>query len=207
MLLSACSCYSRFANMQIEWLALWIHFMWSGILTTIFCIATWRKMGTILHVSGKESSGGQIGATKKRRRLLRIAVMVTFCLFLNAVATLSVSGKLDTWGRTADLALACSTKETHWSRDWDAYGFNENEVVNVCRQEDAIRILRLCKGDCILQPAITTDHLVCMYVDSGDFDIAEPSNFISPEDDLFDHISPCDCPCDSLVEIEKPRCV
>jgi hypothetical protein len=99
----------RFPDMKTEWLALWIHFLWAGLLIMLFCLVTWWKIGSI----GKNLSS-------QRRRVLSMAVMVSFCLILNTFATMFTSAKLEEWGQTADMALTCAIRETFNTRNWEA---------------------------------------------------------------------------------------
>jgi hypothetical protein len=97
--------------MTTEWLALWVHFLWSGALTMLCCITVWWKVGLIA-----DAANGTTTHTRKnesmRRRLLNIASMISVCLVLNVIATSSTSAKLEEWSRTADMSLTCEIKET-----------------------------------------------------------------------------------------------
>jgi hypothetical protein len=170
--------------MTTEWLALWFPFLVFGSLTMVFCMVSWKQIGTLLEPmsqitpGARKMSTGAREATKQRRRLLRIALMISVCLLLNTIATLSFSSKLDDWSRTADISLACSIKETWNSRDWKAYGFNTKDVVNVCSAKEATR--GSCESDCQWDHSRYPTFLSC------------------GENEL------CDCPCSSFVEIERP---
>jgi hypothetical protein len=201
--------------MQVEWLALWCHFLWSGVLTMAFCTFTWWKTGVMLRASQQATNGNNANSEawkegeKQRRRILRIAVMVSFCLFLNATATLSTSAKLEDWSRTADIALTCAIKETWGSRAWDTYGFGE-EIVSVCGLEDANsnkdQAGNPCLSDCFWYPAITRGYLTCRTELVGYDSLEEQAEYmLSLEEGEPGFSVPCDCPCSSLIEIERPR--
>jgi hypothetical protein len=168
--------------MTTEWLALWCPFLVFGSLTMVFCMIAWKEIGIVI-APGTQDAGRASTAVretiKQRRRLLRIALMISVCLLLNTIATLSVSSKLDEWSRTADVSLACSIKETWNSRDWEAYGLNTMDIVNVCSAEETTR--GSCESDCQWDPSRDQNFLLC----GGD------SNF-------------CDCPCSSFVTVERP---
>jgi hypothetical protein len=67
--------------MTTEWLALWIHFLWSGTFTMLFGVFAWWKMGVMMRpMANQAESGGVKEATKQRRRLLRVAAMVSLSL-------------------------------------------------------------------------------------------------------------------------------
>jgi hypothetical protein len=189
--------------MTTEWLALWCPFLIFGSLTMVFCMVAWKEIGTLLVPMTQDAarvptgerrtlfgfviapmkkgvsklSTGAREASKQRRRLLRIAMMISVCLLLNTIATLSVSSKMEGWSRTADISLACSIKETWNARDWEAYGFNTKDVVNVCSAEETTR--GSCESDCQWDHSRNPTFLSC----GGSF---------------------CDCPCSSFIEIERP---
>jgi hypothetical protein len=123
--------------------------------------------------------------------------MISVCLILNVIATVSTSAKLNEWSRTADISLACEIKETWNSRSWDVYGFDDDTIVEVCSAEDAISISRLpCLGSCTWHPGISVEMLACSKED------------MTLEEALADDLEtfpPCECPCDSMIEIQKPR--
>ena len=92
------------------------HFLWSGVLTMIFSIIAWREIGFITRAMDTRATPGGVEAAKQRRRLLRIAVMVSVCLLSMVCALLSTSFTLDEWSQTADISLACEIQETWNSR-------------------------------------------------------------------------------------------
>jgi hypothetical protein len=171
--------------MTTEWLALWCPFLVFGGLTMVFCMICWKHIGTLLipvtqHDNGVPSAAQE--TTKQRRRLLRIAAMVSICLLLNTIATLLVSSKLGEWSRTADLSLTCSIKETWNSRDWEACGFNAKDIVNVCGAEETT-MHEDCESDCQWLPSLNQNYLTC---------------------DEKRGVITCKCPCSSFVEVERP---
>ena len=87
---------------------------------------------------------------QQRRVLLRVAAVVSLCLFLNVVATLSMSHNLDEWSQTTDLALTCELKETWSTRNLTAYGFDEGDLgkTKVCAREETVDVVEPCETDC-----------------------------------------------------------
>lgn len=213
--------------MQAEWLALWAHFLWSGALTTVFCITAWWKTRFIAvmqktfanrNIRQEEGSrpdssrkqGPPNEATKQRRRVLRIAAMVTICMLLMAAATLSTSVALEEWNRAAGIALACEIKESFVPRNWGAYRFNEGDVVTVCSREVANSnpVDHLCEGSCTWYPSITTSALTCHseWV-REEFGTKSLEEFAFREERMEEiNFNGRDCPCDTPIQIERPRC-
>ena len=140
--------------METEWLGLWCHYVWSGMLCMFFCLFTWWKLRTMANTK----AGNQ-----QRRVLLRVAAVVSLCLFLNVVATLSMSHNLDEWSQTTDLALTCELKETWSTRNLTAYGFNEGDLgkTKVCDEKETVDVVNPCQSDCYWYPSITTEGLTC----------------------------------------------
>jgi hypothetical protein len=122
---------NRFSNMTTEWLALWVHFLWSGAFTMLCCVMLWWKVGLIPGAAKSTNHTRKNESTALRRRLLNIAGMVSVCLILNVIATLLTSAKLEEWSRTAEMSLTCEIKETWNSRSWDVYGLDDDTVVEV----------------------------------------------------------------------------
>jgi hypothetical protein len=194
--------------MTTEWLALWIHFQWSGVFTTTCCLALWWKIGLIAapsavtHLSHVQQHREQhrtlIESTPERRRLLKIAGMMSVCVSLNVIASVSTSATLQEWSRTADISLACEIKETRFSRAWDMYGFHDDTVVKVCSAEDATTTTgSSCVDSCTWNPEITVMTLVCAKALNGNVMALDQ---VATLVDLS-----CDCPCGSLITIHKPR--
>ena len=131
-----------------------------------------------------------------RRRLLNIAGMISVCLILNVIATVSTSAKLNEWSRTADISLACEIKETWNSRSWDVYGFDDDTIVEVCSAEDAISRASdfPCDDSCTWYPKISVEVLVCSK-EGKTLEEILANNYTSP----------CECSCSSMIEIQKPR--
>jgi hypothetical protein len=178
--------------MTTEWLALWCPFLVFGSLTMVFCMTAWKQIGILLPPTTQPASRVATGVRetmKQRHRLLRIALMISVCLLLNTIATLSVSSKLDEWSRTADLSLVCSAKETWNSRDWDAYGFDMKGIVNVCSASEVTFVNSFggCASDCAWDPSQSQDYLKCKRKVTGG-----------------DGAAACGCPCSSLVQVERP---
>jgi hypothetical protein len=191
------SVQNRFLDMKTEWLALWLHFLWSGVLTMTSCVVAWRKVGLARQAAQRNPSQTRNERMTMRRRLLNIAGMTSVCLILNVIATVSTSAKLNEWSRTADISLACEIKETWSSRSWGVYGFDDETIVEVCSAEDSILVTHFpCEGSCTWYPRISVETLACS------------KEGISLEEVLANDLStfpPCDCPCNSMIEIQKPR--
>jgi hypothetical protein len=196
--------------MKTEWLVLWVHFLWSGIFTMICCFVAWWKVGLVTQAT-REQTQTRTESTAVRRRLLNIACMTSVCLILNVIAALSTSAKLNEWSRTANMSLACEIKETWNTRSWDAYGFDDDTIVEVCSAENAIsKTQNTCVDSCTWHPGIITERLVCSSVDSNGILLTLEQAFahnLTSEQAFADSLLPalCDCPCDSLIEIQKPR--
>jgi hypothetical protein len=196
--------------MTIEWLAIWVHFVWSGSTIMICCFATWWKIGIVTGTI-KPSSQGRAGqgkqSSKMRRRLLSIAGLISVCLFLNAVSTILTSAKLEEWTRTTELTLVCTIKETWISRAWDAYGLTDDNIVEVCSGEEIVSSNFPCIGGCYWHPGITSKYLTCANSQYGSLEDQAAAKALVDKNDWED--TPpwyCDCPCSRLVEITRPRC-
>jgi hypothetical protein len=122
--------------------------------------------------------------------------MISVCLILNVIATVSTSAKLNEWSRTADISLACEIKETWNSRSWDVYGFDNDTIVEVCSAEDAISVGRdTCVVSCTWHPRISVEVLECSTEGKTLEEVlANKASF-----------TPCECPCSSMIEVQKPR--
>jgi len=201
--------------MTTEYLALWVHFLWSGGLSMVFSLTAWWKMGALInkntHKDGKMGSAGR-EAMKKRHRLLRIAIMTSFCLLVMMAALLSTSSKLDEYNRTADLSLTCF-KETTFSRDFSAYGLSEKDgKVKVCNSKDVLWAQNgTCSDGCFWYPGLVTEYLACypaggyIALDGGSFESLEAmAAYENPESNGVWGVA-CDCPCTSFIEVETPR--
>jgi heme/copper-type cytochrome/quinol oxidase subunit 2 len=188
---------NRFPDMKTEWLALWLHFLWSGGFTMVCCIVAWWKVGLAVQAAKRNTSQTRNEPMTMRRRLLNIAGMISVCLILNVIATVLTSAKLNEWSRTTDISLACEIKETWNSRSWDVYGFDDDTIVEVCSAEDAIPVTSLsCVDSCTWYPEISVEALTCS------------TKWKTLEEMLADDspkFTPCDCPCSSMIEIQKPR--
>jgi hypothetical protein len=191
----------RFLDMKTEWLALWLHFLWSGVFTMTCCIVAWWKVGLVTQAAAASTSASRTRneSTTLRRRLLNIAGMISVCLILSVIATVSTAAKLNEWSRTADISLACKIKETWNSRSWTVYGFDDETVVEVCSAEDSILVTSLpCVDSCTWHPGISVEALVCSKEAEG-WSLEE---VLANESPLF---PACECPCSSMIEIQKPR--
>ena len=119
------------------------------------------------------------------------------CLILNVIATVSTSAKLNEWSRTADISLACEIKETWNSRSWDVYGFDDDTIVEVCSAEDAVSMSNFpCVDSCTWHPEISVEMLACS---TDEWTLEE---VLADDSPLF---GACECPCSSMIEIQKPR--
>jgi hypothetical protein len=189
--------------MTVEWLAIWVHFVWSGSTIMICCFVTWWKIGVVAGaiktgrrraVQGKQSSN-------MRHRLLSIAGLISVCLLLNLVSTIVMSAKLEEWTRTTELTLVCTIKETWSTRALDAYGFTEDNIVEVCSGKEIIGSSAICRGGCYWHPGVTHEYLTCATSALGSLEHQAAANA------SLDKNVPvyCDCPCSRFVEIKRPR--
>jgi hypothetical protein len=184
---------NRFMDMKTEWLALWLHFLWSGVFAMTCCGVAWWKVGLATQAAKRNSSSSMT----MRRRLLNIAGMISACLILNVIATVSTSAKLNEWSRTADVSLACEIKETWNSRSWGVYGFDDKTIVEVCGAEDAISVGHMtCVDSCTWYPEISVEALTCS---------TEEHTLEEVLADDSQRFKPCMCPCGSMIVIQKPR--
>jgi hypothetical protein len=184
--------------MTTEWLALWVHFLWSGGLTMLFCLYSWKEIGRMIRGEGSKE------ANKQRKRLLRVAIMVVICLLIMVSTLLFTASKLEEWNRTADLSRVCFTKETAFSRDMAAYGLDaEMGVTKICSRDEAnaIRAQHECLTDCFWHPDITLNGLSC---GNGDEDLPHWIRLKAnnPEEPGW---PVCDCECSSLIKVATPR--
>jgi hypothetical protein len=178
--------------MATEWAALWCHFVWSGVFTMLFALVAWQQMGIVMAPMYKtpNQSESTKEATNQRKKLLRIAVMVSLCLLVMMGAMLSVSTDLEERSQTADIALTCSIKENFIERNWEAYGLNEVESAVVCSAEEAnsvdTQFESACVSGCRWDPSVSTLSLGC-----------------ETEENSLGRTF-CDCPCSTLITVEKP---
>ena len=200
---------NRFSTMKIEWLAIWVHFVWSGSFIMICCFVTWWKIGVVagtITTSNQRRAGQGQQASKMRRRLLGIAGLISVCLLLNVMSTIATSVKLAEWTRTTELTLVCTIKETLHSRAWDAYGLAEDAIVKVCSKEEIVSSSYACTGSCHWHPGVTTNYLVCAKSHGGSLEDQAAVMASIDKDDWDNHAQVyCDCPCSRLVEIKRPR--
>jgi hypothetical protein len=176
----------------------------------VFCAIAWRQFGlaTSKLALGQATTAGEREAIKQRRRLFNIAVMVSVSLLVMMGALLSTSLKLEEWSRTADISLTCAIKETPTSRNWEAYGFHEGNIVEACSAELAneIQFVLPCASGCFWHSTITTNSLTCENVKGWTFEEHLDDKAFDREQGIINEkFDPCDCPCSSLIEIERPR--
>jgi hypothetical protein len=199
--------------MTIEWLAIWVHFLWSGSTIMICCFVMWWKIGiatgaitTSQRRAGlvKQSSSKQ--SSQMRRRLLSIAGLISVCLLLNVVSTIVMSTKLEDWTRTTELNLVCMIKETRSSRAWGAYGLTEDNIVEVCSGEEVISFSTTCIGGCYWYPGVSYKYLTCATSMFGSLEDQAAAKALVDKDDWDKNPAvSCDCPCSRFVEIKRPR--
>jgi hypothetical protein len=159
----------------------------------------------------QQNSGAGKETMKKRRRLLQIGVMVSMCLLLNVIATLATSAKLEEWSQTADVLLTCSIKETQISRNWGAYGFTEDKVVNVCSREETNDLQSAgassgCASACFWHPWLYDGGSLFCAPEGLEFDSFEryAAQVLSNPEWGQTVIKTCDCPCDTLIQVLGP---
>ncbi len=195
----------RFPDMKTEWLLLWGPFLCSSVLTMIFSAVAWQHIGIMIAPAraGAGSQEAAKGVANKRRRLLQIAVMISVCLLLNTIAMLSTASKLEDWNRTADLSLNCHTGETWFTRNFEAYGLNREEAVNVCSAEAAngVAVQSPCRSDCYWQPSVYDLSLICAQEGTSHQSIEDLVTAL----EVGEKPMVCDCPCSAFVQVEKPR--
>jgi hypothetical protein len=209
----AFTCSMRFRDTKTEWLAIWMWFLVFGVLTLYFSLRTAHKMSRALQESRANlESTPNTKSNKSRKRLLRIAGMVSICLVLNTAATLSISVHLEDWNRTADIALTCQTEESWAKRNWENYGLRREAIAEACSVDEYMAVTKPCDGSCLWYPEITETFLVCMnsarhdrpgYNSFEDFAEAKANGDweLGIEEE---GIIACDCPCSSLIEIKRP---
>jgi hypothetical protein len=180
----------------------------------IFSAVAWQHIGIMIAPAraGAGSQEAAKGVANKRRRLLQIAVMISVCLLLNTIAMLSTASKLEDWNRTADLSLNCHTGETWFTRNFEAYGLNREEAVNVCSAEAAngvaVQSNVQCRSDCYWQPSVFEDlratnvqSLICVHEGTPHQSIEDLVAAL----EVGGRPTVCDCPCSAFVQVEKPR--
>jgi hypothetical protein len=191
--------------MTTEWLVLWTPFLCISVLAMVFSAVAWRQIGIVLGPAmSRAVSDKAIEVANKRRRLLQITVMVALCLLLNTIATLSTTATLEEWSRTADLSLTCSIGETWLTRNWEAYGFNNEDLVNVCNAKAAngIQAQKPCMSDCVWYPSLQDFTLICVQEDSGYTSLENMADEFTLEKMTS---AGCDCPCSAFVQVKRPR--
>jgi hypothetical protein len=185
--------------MATEYAALWVHFLWSGVLTMLFNMIALRQFGL---ATKRMASHQSLEVSHTKRRLLRVAVMISTCLLVMMGALLSTSSKLGEWSRTADISLACATKETQFSKNWDAYGFTDGDIIEACSMEDANEVNvytdKFCQTSCFWYSTIATNGLTCQSSANNET-LEEQAESGKPG------FTVCDCPCSSLIQIQRPR--
>jgi hypothetical protein len=170
----------------------------------VFSTVAWWQFGLAAGrlSAGQATADGAREAIKQRLRLFHIAVMTTACLLVMIGALLSTSLALGEWSRTADISLACAIKETSFNRYWEAYGFDEGDIVEVCSAEGAIQVGLPCQSGCFWYPDIATNSLVCQSVYSVYESLKDFAETKGVDNDGF---NPCDCPCSDFIQVERPR--
>jgi hypothetical protein len=195
--------------MTVEWLAIWVHFVWSGSAIMMCCFVTWWKIGVVAGAITKSQRRAVQGQqpSKMRHRLLGIAGLISVCLLLNLVSTIETSTKLGEWSRTTELTLVCSIKETWSTRALGAYGFTEDKIVEVCSGKEITDSNGICRGGCYWHPGVTTEYLTCATSALGSLEDQAAANALRDKGAWTKEIGAvyCDCPCSRFVEIERPR--
>jgi hypothetical protein len=178
--------------MKVEWLLLHLHLLWSGVGIVALSALSWWKIGSIQKSYGLDARTNIGAATRtkisgQKMRLLRITCLTSVCLLMWLVITIVTAGTLEDWSRSSSIWLDCTLYETAYSRNWDAYDFEEgrevcSDLMNVFSQGDT----SACTSACIFKtkPFSLSLHLIC--TTANDKNIA------------------CDCTCDDLVKIERP---
>ena len=138
-----------------------------------------------------------------KRRVLLVACVVSACLLINMIVTVSISTALAEWGLSTDSWLRCTLSGSWSNRDHAAHSLIPNQVV--CKQEDiALSHAGKCAGDCRWGvPHITGSdlNLFCPMSPNVDFDSLNPETAA----DLVKTVNCacCDCSCDAFVQVER----
>ena len=124
----AFTCNMRFSNMKEEWLVFWVPLLLSGVATAVFAVLGWAMMGDIARTLGITRAGASQPKSEglrkleaQRRRLIRIAAMVSACLLLNVGTALHVTTQQNAWTEYESKMLDCLTNAVG-SRNYRDYG-------------------------------------------------------------------------------------
>ena len=186
-------CSMRFSTMEIEWLLLHIHLLWSGAGIVVLSALSWLKIGSIQQSLGL-TAGTTIGGETRhkirgqRKRLFRIAFHTSVCLLLSLAITIVTGGLLEDWSRSSDIWLRCTV---YSQRNWDEYGLKDGDFVCGVNGTSFNSFSGPCVSDCFFDAdpedewsTITGPGLYCQSSSWG--------------------AVPCDCSCDDLVSVERP---
>eukprot|EP00398_MALV-I-01_sp_L67-1_P000699 gene699-605_t len=220
----AFTCSMRFSTMFEEWLVLWLPFCVSGLLTAVFAIASWWKIGDIQVPFGLTKQGGsqvksegQKKLEGQRRRLIRIAATVSLCLLLNVGIVLFVTVQQSVWTEHEEKMHNCLTQVGN--PDVKDYGFREEDSVkDVCMVPEE----HLCRNiairtqakypikdappfvyRCIWNPAITPWKDSSLICDLNELLDQYPEDHpVSLDQEFLEHFRyplHCQCECSDLL--------
>jgi hypothetical protein len=192
----------------------YLSFSLSGGLIVVYCALTWLKMSKA-HSSLKRSlqkpnttlalTQAQRNIRGQKRRLFRIAMLVSICRLIQGTITILTSSTLKEWSDSSEAWLQCTLYDTDFSRNWDAYGYTEGDVVcsldktmsNVGAVADINNALSGANGTFVEERACTSD---CAFTNEGQFPGLVCDSIASGETDPLG----CSCSCDDIVQIERP---
>jgi len=206
-------CNIRFSNMFVEWGLLWFHFVWSGVVIVFCTLSSAHEIASLQKSvknppknQNRSSSSKKVGATmhRQRQRLFQIALQTCFCLMLNLCTTVGISASLDEWGRSSNLWLDCSLYDSWRTRDWDAYGFTNEQ--KICRKDDSVGHhgygyspnVTECVSDCFYSSTELFNGIQ-VYCDLRD------GEYLSIYGE-YQYLG-CECSCEDMVEVKKPSVV
>jgi hypothetical protein len=145
--------------------------------------------------------------SSQQRLMFQISAMAMLCLMVNLGVSVSLSGKITSWGESYEAELKCSLYETFNTHDFE--GLKIQPKTPVCAAGEQTFPGRECQRECMyrpdLQSTFDTKHLTCdIPLDATILFILRGGGSLYP---LQGNLEPyfCDCPCASLVVVETPR--
>jgi len=197
-------CSMRFPRMVVEWLLLWVHFVWSGGAIIYFAAGAYLKVNSIqvkLGLTGSIAAGGETRRklSRQKRRLFNIALMCATCLLLNLGVTIWTGTVLEGWSQSTDIWLNCKLHETLFQKDWDSYDFVSGQKVCSGNGASVWEDITACTSDCSYLVYEGNPHLACGRPENLDVSVY---GSILPPGAVW-----CDCACDDMIGVERPSVV
>jgi len=198
------TCSMRFENMFVEWVLVWMHFVWQCNIITMLVIYIARRISKTMSSvkSSAASSSGSNEMQKSQRRLVQMAAMIAILCVIQMVTNIWTSQTLDSWTEASNLDLKCQFEEYRF-RKWDAYGFTEGQ--KICEAADVTWSRSPCTDACYYFPPAEDN------TEFSETDLkcsADVSLFGGEaEEDGLGRSSggiDCDCPCSKMVKQEAP---